>query len=942
MKKYSLALSLLLCCFTSSVLATTLSEVDSLLSVYSNAKAEHKKLAAADLLHVVAADVVFFGDTVPVLDASVPSQRQDMIVYFAAERWLTTCSYFAEALSKTDIVTALAEELSELDVFSTALCDRAYCLYKLTRYTDAIESGQEAVRVASQAGNIMQLSRAYLYLSLVNYGLNNYEEALALVERSISTNAQLGVNIQTHNAFGVACELYCGARQVDKAIEYGKKAVEAARQIGYMPGVANHLTQLSYAYDRKGDYEIGLSSAQEAIEIVRAHEPLDRNQLAISLEFKAWNLIDLHRNQEAVEALLEAISLEKEIGNANAVRYDYRTLCEAYEPIDPKQAIAALRQYTLMSDSLHSVQLNELMSKANAELHNDELQKENEQKKSQIRLISWTIVALILLFSIIITSLWYAFRQKRNAEKALRMLSEAREAFFTNVTHEFRTPLTVILGVGGELQKHTLDAGKQHEAGDMIVRQGNRLLTLVNQMLDISKVKSAIGEQRRVRADVAAFVEMIVEAHRELARQKDITIVYNTDKGGIDVVFVADYVEKVVSNLLSNAVKFTPDGGEITVDLHSVGDNIMFAVKDTGHGIDQRDLPHIFEPFYRADNAEATGSGIGLALVRQIVEASGGTIEVESEKNKGTTFKIVVTRIDPLPDENMQDVKPSVVVNMPADDTTQPFESQIVSEAGKLSILIVEDNADVARYTGSLLADKYELHYAADGEQGLTMARELLPDIIITDLMMPHTDGLSLCRAIRQDKNTDHIPIIVVTAKATEADRIKGLKAGADTYLFKPFNSEELMVCITNLQEQRRRLEQHYLSLQNKVAFDAVDSLATDAADATSSVVSSMAFVRKLDEAIEHLLPDNCSAETLADEMCMSLRTLQRKTMSVTGMGPKKYIISARLKKARIMLEEQPERTLDDIAVACGFHDASHFIHSFQSAYGVSPRNYKG
>ena len=932
-------LSVVLLSFPFITYAATLVQVDSLLSVYDDSRSDYLS-AGREIVDFVSGDAMFFAGR-PVLSESMSRSEVDMNVLFAVERWMTTCSYFAEALPVIERVISLSVRMNEQDIELTALCDRAYCLYKTSDYPASIEAGQQAAKLGRETNNKVQLSRAYLYMALVNYAVRDYEEAPKLLELAISTNAESGSDEQTHNILGIACELYCGAGQIDKAIECGLEAVESARKLGYRPAIANHLTQLSYAYDRAGEYQLGLAAAEEAIEIVESIEPLDRNQLAISLEFKGWNLIDMHHYKEAVVALRRAIELEEELGNRQAVCYDYRTLYEALEPIDAREALAALKRYTVMKDSLHSQQLKDLMTKANAELYNDELQEENQAGRRKLRNAMWLSVGIVLLFTIILISFWYAFREKRRTADALKRLTEAREGFFTNVTHEFRTPLTVILGVGNELRSKVLDEEEQHESGAMIVRQGERLLTLVNQMLDISKVKSAIGEQPQRQGNLAAYISMLVESHREVARLRNITIYYSAEPNSIETAFVADYVDKAVGNLLDNAVKFTRDGGHVDVSMRLTDGMIELKVSDTGCGISEADLPHIFEPFYRAANSDTVGSGIGLALVKQIVDSSGGTIDVKSSPGQGTTF---VIKLPQTFSSAHYDAAEWMRTGDSKDPGSEPSdtENDLQSDVNDApTILVVEDNPDVSRYIGSLLSDTYKLYYAADGRRGLAMAQDLLPDIIITDLMMPYVDGLQLCHGIRENINTDHIPVIVVTAKATQEDRLRGLKAGADAYLTKPFNADELLISIQNILQQRSRLKKRFAVVSapdDAEVVEPVDSVIGQDAAGTSSTLSAVAFMEKIDDIVNRLIPNNCTVEMLAKEMYMSQRTLQRKMISISGVTPKKYIMDARFKLACKMLGDYPDRTIEDIATACGFHDASHFIHAYQSVYGVSPR----
>lgn len=905
----------------SAVLGQLPEQIDSLVNVYESAKGDSRVAAGRRLLEICSAQKAFFDDKLE-LNSSMEPKKKDLIVYFAAERYLLTTSYFKEALAYNEKAMPLAQQAEANDIHCTLLCDQAYSLFKLSDYTRAVEAGQQAMRLCQQTDNALQLSRAYLYLSLVNHALRKYDEAKALVVKAIETNEKMGDNMQLHNALGVACEIFCSALEVDQAIEYGKRAVEAARAIDFLPGVANHMTQLSYAYDRKGEYALGLEMADSAIAIVRAQEPLDRNQLAITLEYKGWNLIDIGRNKEAVEALREAIRLEEEVGNTHAAWYDYRTLAEAMAPIDARGALDVLNRYVRMSDTIHAQQLKELMSQANAEFHNDELQEENVESRRMNRIVLWTSLIVFVLLALVIASLLFGFRQKKRSADALRRLTQARESFFTNVTHEFRTPLTVVLGVGRELQTMAPgDTDRLREAGEMIERQGMRLLTLVNQMLDISKVQSAIGEQPLRQGNITGVVSMVVETLREVARGKGVDVSFETDEGGIVAAFVPDYVEKVVSNLVGNAVKFTPEGGHVLVELHRQGEQVVLTVEDTGCGISETDLPHIFEPFYRAEDSEAEGSGVGLALVKQIIDAAKGDIRVTSEEGKGT--KVVVKW-----------VPSSIAAPLPENEVSGSAESSTPlsqSVEGVPSLLIVEDSSDVARYLGHLLEGRYELHFATDGAQGLQMARELIPDLIITDIMMPHTDGLQLCRNIREDEIINHIPIIVVTAKVTDADRVKGLREGADAYLCKPFNEQELYVRIQKLLELRSLMQEKFAAAQD-VSSEVAQT------EVRAFPAHSASFIQRFNAALEHQLSiGNTDVESLATELCISASQLRRKMNAITGMSPKRYIIRRRLEDAHQEILQHPERKLSVIAERYGFYDLSHFTRLYKEAYGVTP-----
>ncbi|MBR1548047.1 MAG: response regulator [Prevotella sp.] len=943
MKKAIILVAAALLLMTSEAGADTLARLDSLLNSYGSADGARRTATGKELLGFFGEQKVFFGDAVAISDGD-SRKVQDMKVWFAAERYYTTASYYAEALRYNELAMPLAQKADD-DIAATLLCDKSYCLFKRSDYTQAIEAGQQAKQFCKKTGNKMQLSRSYLYLALVNHAMRNYDEAMQLVEKSIATNAELGINVQTHNALGVACEIFCSAHELERAVSYGLQAVEAARAIDYMPGVANHLTQLSYAYNRQGEFTKGLQVADSAVAIVMAHEPIDRNQLAITLEFKSWNLLDMHRNREAADVMREAIRLETEVGNIHAACYDYRTLCEALEPIDPSAALKALQKYTVMSDSLHTAQLKELMSKANAEVHNDELKEENAQSRQRTWTVIYVTAAVVALLLVAIVSLLMAFRYKNRSAKALKRLSEVRENFFVNVTHELRTPLTVILGLGRDLQREAKDmAGLSpdwlQQTGEMIERQGNSLLSLMNQLLDLSKVRSELAPQPAVNGNMGEYVATVVETHREVAVRKGITLDY-TFGDDLWTAYVPDYMQKVVGNLLSNAIKFTPQGGRVAVGLHRRGSDLLLEVSDTGQGISADELPHIFEPFYQtAEGQSHEGTGIGLALVKQIVETLGGRIDVGSSP-QGTRFSIALPAIRKKGKESVAGTA----------DAPKPTVAQQTDDAetadGRRTVLVVEDNADVARLIGRQLAGRYAVVYAADGQEGIEQARRLLPDLIITDLMMPNTDGLQLCATLRGDSLTDHIPIIVLTARVSVSDRISGIKAGADAYLCKPFNDEEMQAVVEHLLEQQATLRRKYsqavgdntaVAMQGQTVGAAPMQQEGTSEEETPSARGSAEFVRHLDETIARLMEQgDCDVEHVAAEMCLSTSQLRRKMNAIIGTAPKKYIMTIRLQQAYDMLKEHPERTISDVAERCGFYDHSHFIRAFREAYGMLP-----
>ena len=949
---------LLTCCLMVLVLMratamNTIGRLDSLLTAYEKSDVHQRTAIARDVI-AMSQEQDDLADSPLTLSDGMPRDSVDLLVWFAAERFYYCNSYFEESLAYIDRALELAGERlangslkcrNNPELVATLLCDRGYCLFKTGNNSEATKAEMHAKRFAQEHGQLLSLARAYNYMAIINISLGYTEEAKHFVEKALETDALTGSDRNTHNYLGIACEVYNVAKEPDRAVEYGLRAVEAARRIGYDAGVVNHLSQLSYAYNRQGNLEKALEMSQQAVSTVEQMPIVDRNLLAISLEYVAYNLLDMKRNDEAVPVIRRAIALQQEVGNTRSVCYDHKSLAEALEPNDPRGALQALRRYSQMMDSLHYDEMHAVLGRANAELHNDELQDENSQERRQKRLILASALLIGLLATAVIAALAYAIRTRNRTVKAVRQLQAVREEFFTNITHEFRTPLTVIRGIA------------EQQGIAPIVRNADQLLELVNQLLDIAKVKAAVGDARWERSDIVPMLTMLVESHQEEARSRGITLTMQAKPTVIVVDHVADYVQKVVNNLLSNAMKYTPEGGTVILTTHAEGEKVQLVVADNGMGIHQDDLPHIFEPFYQSRHtAAAPGTGIGLAFCHEIIVACGGTITAESTLGQGTAFTIIVPlrrqgitstiSTKPTPHPASEILAPTTANYAPdshADSSTTEADSSTTEADGSTTeadgsrtrILVVEDNADVAAYIGSVLEPTYEVIYAADGEQGLAKAEELVPDVILTDVMMPAMDGLELCRRIRANLVTDHIPVIVITARVTDDDRLQGFEAGADAYLTKPFRADELLLRIAKILEQRKRLKEKLQPAQ-----PAPVPVAHPTPKPSKGELNASAFLKKLDDIIlRQMVNGDIRTTAVANEMCMSLSQFTRKLNNITGTSPAAYITRRRLEEACRMLKKSPKK-IADVATHCGFADVSHFSHVFRRVYGISPKQY--
>ena len=958
-----------------SLAANTIETVDSLLQAYTKAHPSEKGQLARQLIDFCLGDDQLTGALLtPDQLNPADGAATDLIVNFAAERFYYSNSYFAESLHHIDQALPLADDAAPaLQAF--LLCDRSYCLFKQGQLSQAATAGEAAMQFCLAHNQTLQLARAYLYLAIVNYGIPQIDEAIHFVEKAMATDKNLGTNVNSHNILGIACEIYSYAGQTDRAVECGQQAVEAAKAIGCPSCVVNHMSQLSYAYNRQGDYQRGLAVAQQAVAEVEKMEVPDRNLLAISLEYVAYNLLDMKRNAEAVPVLLRAIDLEREVGNTRSVCYDYKSLAEAYEPDDPRQAITALRKYIAMADSLHSSAMAEALSKADADFHNEELRVQNSENRRLIRIIIIVSIITALLLLAVIVAMVYIVRLRGKNNRRLQKLQAIREAFFTNVTHELRTPITVIQGMARQIKAHSpapLADGQEgntpadaHTAATLIEGQSNRLLELVNQVLDLARVTNAVGNAHWEHIDVMPLFSMVEESFLTLSDQRHVQLAFHHQEQHYVMDIVADYLLKILYNLLSNALKNTPEGGSITVGTSTNGQRLVVSVSDNGTGIAPEDLKKIFEPFYKGKLGQQHGTGIGLTLTQQLVRAHHGTISVSSVPEQETTFTFTLpmkqqgVKIEtaptrqlsplPVPSSLQPDSSLETIIDSQRDDESQTDTDEVPV------VLIVEDNKEVAYYISQLLYPYYTIHHAANGQEGMEKARSLVPDIIITDIMMPIADGLELCRQVRADELTCHIPIIVITALVTDEERLRGLEAGATAYLNKPFSADELLTRVRKLLEQQKMIQRKYSLTPATTVLqaekEAISSPNNDSkyssllgrgtGDESPQSSLNAQFLSRLQQLVAENMADNATdTEHLASLMHLSQTQLRRKIAMVTGISAAKYILMLRIEEAKRLLAQFPEVTIIDTAYRTGFSDNAHFTHVFRRITDMTPLQY--
>ena len=549
---------------------------------------------------------------------------------------------------------------------------------------------------------------------------------------------------------------------------------------------------------------------------------------------------------------------------------------------------------------------------------------------------TWVAYIIYLALAIVFADRFYRFQlSKRLAvseSKRLKEINQVKNTLFTNITHEFRTPLTVINGMTDSIKsdlenKQFSDTEKSLE---MIQRNSNGLLHLVNEMLDLAKLESGNMKLQLIQTNVIPFVKYLSESFHSLAQKKQINLTVYSEIDWLIMDFDSKKLSAIISNLLSNAIKFTPHKGKIIVHLNRIvkrkAEFFLLKIKDDGPGISEEEIENIFDRFYQADNSlsrHKKGSGIGLALSKEFVELMGGEIGVKSDAKKGCTFEIEIPVSNKAVEVEENMAKPENQI-ISSHFVSEPVP-QIKTNTNLPLVLIIEDNEDVAYYLQKCLTGKYETLHAKDGSVGIEMAFNKIPDIIISDVMMPGKDGFEVCETLKSDELTDHIPIILLTAKATIKDRLLGLSYGADAYLAKPFVQAELFTRLDQLILSRKKLRHKF---ENSGFGNIINKRVVD---------PETKFLQKVIKLIhENINNHSFGASQLAHELSLSESQIYRKLKAISGKSTAVFIRSIRLQRGKELIQTT-EDTISEIAYEVGFNDPAWFSRAFKEEFGFAP-----
>lgn len=854
----------------------------------------------------------------------------------------------------------------------------ATCFVAQAKYDSAAAYAHTHIKVAIDSKNNSRIAKAYKSLALVYYDQGEYYGSL---KHFLKADSLMGdeITIDRGETFQNISQLYhiLGNQQLE--LKYLQNALNVYQQMNDDYGISavemsfgslelsnknyeqarvhfetalkffetyNDLRMRANAYRYLGrsyyflkELKKALTLYEKALVLLQPAAEGDITRLYCYHEMGEV-LVALRQYSKAAKALQTALAKTENTGGLNEKADILKSIAGMYQQQgDFKKAFEFQRQYQTITDTLNRIKASKQIVEVEARYQNEKKEREiavlgaqqqlTQREKQEQQMLFIIIIASVVTVAIVF---YFLLKTKQKANRKLKELDELKSRFFANISHEFRTPLTLIAGpVENRLNSTSLPADEKADL-EMISRNSKQLLSLVDQLLDLSKIESGNLQLRLERGDVNALIKALAASFRYLADQKKLDYRVAVSDAQNEVWYDRDVIQKIVTNLLSNAFKYTPEQGTLTMSTEIDNGRLVITIANSGAGIPTQDVPKIFERFYQIDGRSG-GIGIGLALVKELIVLLKGNIQVNSLPGALTTFIITI----PVTKE----VFPKAAVIQPhpitgisnallPEETSHSKNNFSEEDASGLPVLlIVEDHAEVRSFIKTILQGEYQILEAANGKTGIDLALEHIPDLIISDVMMPDIDGLALCAKLKTHEFTSHIPIILLTAKAGDENTLTGFEAGADDYITKPFSSTLLKVRIQKLIELRRTLHERY---SNEVILKP-----------KQIVVSSTdeQFLHKIQQILDaHLTDSDFTVEIFASEIGMSRMQLHRKLKGLTGLSATNFIRSQRLTMAAELLSKSSDAPISEIGYLVGFSDPSYFSKCFKEIYHCTPTEF--
>jgi signal transduction histidine kinase/DNA-binding response OmpR family regulator/tetratricopeptide (TPR) repeat protein len=761
------------------------------------------------------------------------------------------------------------------------------------------------------------LGSAYNGLGITYYMMNNLAQAEYYIRKALQIKMrQKDYMYYSIIASNLAALLVHKGKEVE-ALELLKKSEKIAIQTNlnhYLPNIYNSIGAIFY--QMKDAQDSALYYYQKCIALAETHS-IQQNMVTGyhnlgHLQLKKKQYDAALRNLKIAEKLAYAMNAKPlMLQNSQTLADTYEATGKSAQALEYRKKELELRKHIFDSEKQKNIEELQIQyetaekDRINQEQEKKLLESELKSKKASISFYVLFFSTLFVMVSVLVV-VYYFYQRRLTREK----INREKIRIFENVVHDIRTPLTLIHGPLQELKSKFKSENRELNYFELINRNSEKLMRMVNELLDVSKIDKGKYQISWTDGNLEEYLKTLIQDFEHEAREKEILLIQKLDIPNSSFHFPKDVLGKIVFNLISNALKYGPHNSEIHIESHIEQNTLKFRVTDSGRGISLKEQAKIFERFYRLkEHQNLPGTGIGLAVVKEFVELIGGTIRVESEINRGACFEIT------LP------IKKSQVLEEPKPKDNDP---------SKMQLLVCDDDADILTFIRSMLENDFVIHTASNGLAAIKVIEENAPDVILSDVIMPELDGIELLEKIKSDSLLQSIPVVLFSAKSALESRLKGLRAGADYYLPKPFNPEELRLILRNITNKIEKTRSEFAAQKNKKK-PFSERLQSD----NEYVNKALKFV------IENIDNSAYSVNELAADMCISRSQLHRKLALYTGNSSTQFIRMIRLEKAKDLLESN-FGNVEEVAFACGFSSRSYFSSSFTEYFGKAPTEVMG
>ncbi|MBN2893700.1 MAG: tetratricopeptide repeat protein [Bacteroidales bacterium] len=882
-------------------------------------------------------------------------------VYYSIGDYQKSTDYYMKAFDLIDTILYPSDAaicLNDVGLIYQECGERQKALSFFLR---ALELNKTANNKRSLAANLNNIGSVFL-------DEENYKKALNYYRQGLYVDSEIG------NEFGIAfsyislCVVYEKLDLSDSSFYYLDEAEKIFEKLENEQGLSQVFMNRGIVFSSIGNYKKSTDEYLKAIDL--AEKLNDDVVLSKSFFGVGASYFELGKYEKSVEFLLKSAEIAEKQKYSLLLLDIYEYTANAYSKIKNKdEEIFYLRKYLTLRDSVFSLEkekiASELLTKYEVEKTEASLELLKKEKIiNKSKLLQQRILIILILVFLILISLVTILLYKRNIQKKrtneileshnleieekqheieqqniklgeqakeLQELDGLKSRFFANISHEFRTPLSLIIGQVEKMLSMNND-GKTQQQLNLILRNAKKLLELINQLIDLSRIDKGAIKIKMSYGNITNEIRFITELFSSYAQEQNIELIFIAEEKEINGYFDKEKLDKIMNNLISNAIKNT-EKGNINISISRVKeDEIEIKVKDTGYGIKKEDLTYIFDRFFMVENKKTMqiSSGIGLAFTKEMVDLLKGKITVESKEGQGSLFCVTL----PISLANYNQNEFELVENIDKKTEINYLEvlknkdeenSKVANHKSSETILIVEDHSELREFISLNLSEKFNVIEASNGEEGVEMAIKTLPDLIVTDITMPKIDGIELTKTLKNNTDTSHIPIIILTAKVSHESKIEGLQTKADDYLSKPFNFEELFVRINNLLEIRRKLREKYMR-----------SIEVNPSEITCNSIEEQ-FLEKLLKVVEENMSNtDFSVEMLCEIVGMSRSNIHKKLKSLLNQSATEFINTIRIKRAAQLLMQNAE-TISEIAYEVGFNSLSYFNKIFRKHFGITP-----